>query len=81
MHGDGRGGEVGLLTSLLALRGTLRAVRMSKSISRKGLAEMSGVSSEMIYNFETGRTSISLGNLCTLASALGCTVEIKQIQL
>lgn len=53
----------------------LKSLRADKGWDQEKLAEMSGVSVDVIRNAETGRTGMRLDTALDLTEALGCSLE------
>lgn len=58
------------------LTANIRALRLSRGVSQKKLAEMLCCSQPYIANIEGGNTRISLETLCWLAWALGTEPDL-----
>lgn len=52
------------------------ALRTSKGLTQRDLAELTGLTHGHIGRIETGRYSLTLDTLAKVAAALGCTVEL-----
>lgn len=55
----------------------LRAIRQTKGVSIRALAEIVGVSKSTIVNIETGKFSPRYDIVERIAEALGAEIEIK----
>jgi transcriptional regulator with XRE-family HTH domain len=53
----------------------LRNVRNAKGFSIRELGDISGVSKSQISDFENGVHDITVGKLCKVCNALGCTLN------
>lgn len=56
----------------------IKKLREQKNISRKQLSELSGVAYTKIGDYESNYTkteNVTVGNLCRIADALGCTLD------
>ena len=60
------------------MNNNIKKLRLEKGISRKELAELSGVHYNKISDYENNYTNIenvTLGNLYRIANALDCTID------
>ena len=57
----------------------IRQLRSERGISQVELAEMAGLIQPHIVRIEQGRYSVGLDTLQAIAKALGCTVDIVEV--
>lgn len=57
--------------------GAIKAARQRAGLTQAGLAQRLGSSGGYVGQLETGRTNPTVGQLATVAAALGCRLEIR----
>lgn len=66
------------ITDRAALGETLRRLRIERSISIRGLADMAGLSPATIVNIEKGSFSPRIDVVNAILSALNCKLTIEE---
>jgi DNA-binding XRE family transcriptional regulator len=58
----------------------IRELRKEEGLTQKDIANKTGMPRTAISNIEAGKKNITVNTLVTIASALGCNIEIKFIK-
>lgn len=57
----------------------IKSMRQSRGLSVRELADKVGITYQSLSKIENGKYNTGIGNVCKIASALGCKVVLKKI--